>query len=127
ANQVAQAPVSETLRRYWREVLLAAGARLTENACFYLFTVYVLTYGVEVLHIEKGDLLLAVNLGAAAEIVTMPLFGLLSDRTSRKGAYVAGCIILMVLAWPYYLLLNTREPMWIVVATVLVMAGGHAL
>src|SRR5262249_8461510 len=89
--------------------------------------VYVLSYGVEVLHMEKGDLLLAVNLGAAAEVVTMPLFGLLSDRTSRKGAYVAGCIVLMVLAGPCYVLLNTREAAGVIVATVLVMAGGHAL
>jgi metabolite-proton symporter len=126
-NQVAHAPVSETLRRHGREVLLAAGTRLTENACFYLFTVYVISYGTDVLRVDKGDLLLAVNLGAVAEVVTMPLFGLISDRTSRKGAYVAGCVVLMVLAWPYYLLLNTREPTWIIVATVLVMAGGHAL
>src|SRR5262245_48899502 len=42
AGEVSQSPVSETLRHHWREVLLAAGSRLTENACFYLFTVYIL-------------------------------------------------------------------------------------
>ena len=33
----------------------------------------------------------------------------------------------MALAWPYYALLQTREPVWIIVATVMVLAGGHAL
>jgi metabolite-proton symporter len=126
-NQVARAPVSETLQRHWREVLLAAGARLTENACFYLFTVYVITYGEKVLQVERSVVLLAVNLAAAVEVVAIPLFGILSDRTSRKGAYVAGCVMLMILAVPYYLLLDTREPVWIIVATVTVMTCGHAI
>src|SRR5436305_2470352 len=45
ARQVAHAPVTETLRRHWREVLLAAGSRVSENSCFYLFSTYVIAYG----------------------------------------------------------------------------------
>jgi MFS family permease len=127
ANQVAQSPVRETLRRHWREVLLAAGARITENACFYLFTVYVLAYGKEVLKVEQGILLLAVNLAAAVEVIAIPLYGFLSDRTSRKAAYVGGCLFLIAVAWPYYALLNTREPGWIIVGTLLAMTFGHAV
>src|SRR5262249_25402665 len=48
-NQVARAPVTEALRRHWGAILLAAGARLAENACFYLFSAYVLAYGKTVL------------------------------------------------------------------------------
>jgi MFS transporter, MHS family, shikimate and dehydroshikimate transport protein len=126
-NTVARAPVSETLRRHWREVLLAAGSRLTENSCFYLFTVYVIAYSREVLGVEGWVSLLAVNLGAAAEVFAIPLYGHLSDRTSRKGAYAVGCLFLIAFAWPYYALLDTREPVWIIVGTVAVMVGGHAL
>lgn len=127
SNQVSAAPVRETLQKHWREVLLAAGSRLTENACFYLFTVYLLAYGQEVLGVEKGILLLAVNLAAGVEVVAMPLFGLLSDRTSRKGAYVVGCLFLIGFAWPYYALLHTRDPVGIIAATVIAMTFGHAL
>jgi metabolite-proton symporter len=126
-NQLAEAPVGETLRRYWRQVLLVAGVRLTENACFYLFTVEIFSYGRDVLHMEKGVFLLAVNLAAVAELVVIPLYGILSDRTSRKAAYIGGCLVLMVGAWPYYALLQTREPVWIVAATVSIMAFGHAI
>jgi metabolite-proton symporter len=128
-SQVARAPLRETLRRHWREVLLAAGCRLTENSCFYLFTVHVIAYGKQVLKLgsREGVLLSAVSLGAAAEVFAMPLFGIISDRTSRKGTYAAGCIFLMAFAWPYYALLQTREPVWIIVATVVAMTGGHAV
>jgi MHS family shikimate/dehydroshikimate transporter-like MFS transporter len=57
----------------------------------------------------------------------MPLYGHLSDRTSRRGAYAAGCVFLMVFAAPYYALLHTREPIWIVTATVTALALGHAV
>jgi metabolite-proton symporter len=127
SEQRATAPVSETLRRHWREVLLAAGSRLTENACFYLFSVWVIAYNRDVLHAPEQVFLLAINLAAAAEVIAIPVYGIISDRTSRKGTYVAGCLVLMALAWPYYALLQTREPLWIVMATVTVMAGGHAL
>jgi metabolite-proton symporter len=127
SGEVARAPVRETLRRHWREVLLAAGSRLTENACFYLFTVHAIAYGRGELGVGEGSLLLAVNLAAAVEVVTIPLFGTFSDRTSRKGAYALGCLFLMAFAWPYYAALQTREPAWIVLATVAALAGGHAL
>src|SRR6266851_5501357 len=59
-GQVARAPVAETLRRHWRQVLLAAGSRISENSCFYLFSTYVLAYGTEVLRVDPGQVLLAV-------------------------------------------------------------------
>jgi metabolite-proton symporter len=126
-EQVARAPVRETLRRYWREVLLAAGCRMAENACFYLFTVYVLDYGKKVLDMGQDVFLLAVNLAAAVEVFAIPIYGILSDRTSRRGTYAAGCLFLLLFAWPYWLLLQTRQPVWIIAATLIVMTFGHAV
>jgi MFS family permease len=124
---VATAPVRETLRLHWREVLLAAGTRLTENACFYLFTIYLLTYGPNVLHVGNDVVYLAVSLGGLAEVVAMPVYGVLSDHWSRRGAYITGCLVLIAFAWPYYVLLHTGEPVWIVTATVAVLVAGHAV
>jgi MFS family permease len=127
AGAVARAPVTETLRRHWREILLAAGARLTENACFYLFTVSVLAYNRTVLRVPDGVIFTAINLAAAVEIVAIPLYGLLSDRWSRRAVYAGGCLFLIAFALPYYALLNTRQAEWIVLATVVAMVGGHAV
>jgi metabolite-proton symporter len=126
-NELAEAPVSETIRHHWRDLLLIAGTRITENASFYLFTASAITYGEKVLQVNVGVMLLAVNVAAAAEFVTIPLFGMLSDRWSRRYTYLAGCLFLIAFALPYYGLLETRDPALIVLATVLAMAGGHAL
>jgi metabolite-proton symporter len=127
SNRVARAPVTETLRRHWREVLLAGGARLSENSCFYLFSAFVLTYGKTELQVDESVLLTAVNVAAAVECFTIPLYGLLTDAWSRRGAYSLGCLFLIVFALPYFALLQTREPMWIIAATVAALAVGHAL
>jgi MFS transporter, MHS family, shikimate and dehydroshikimate transport protein len=125
-NRVATAPVSEVVRRHGREILLAAGARLAENACFYLFTAYAIAYARHELGIDPGVVLLGVNLAAAVEFFTIPLFGLLSDYRSRKGVYVLGCVFLIGFAWPYYELLATGRPVWVVTAVVVSLAVGHA-
>jgi MFS transporter, MHS family, shikimate and dehydroshikimate transport protein len=127
AQQVAQAPVTGTLRRHWREVLLAAGSRISENSCFYLFSTYIIAYGKDVLHVEPGLILGAVNLAAAVEVVTIPLWGMLSDRWSRKGVYMLGNLVLIGFAGPYYWLLGTLQPAAVVAAVVLSLTLGHAM
>jgi metabolite-proton symporter len=127
AQQLAANPVGQALRHHWREILLAAGTRVAENACFYLFSTYVLAYGKQVLQVEGGLVLGAVNAAAALEFLTIPLFGLCSDWLSRRAIYVVGCLFLIVFAWPYYALLATGSAAAIVIAVIVSLAGGHAL
>jgi metabolite-proton symporter len=126
-NQVAQAPVTEVLRGHLREIFLAAGSRLSENSCFYLFSAYIFAYGARVLQLEDRLFLWAVNVAAGVEFFTIPLFGILSDRWSRKRTYVAGSLFLILFAFPYYALLHTRDESNILLAVVLALAVGHAL
>lgn len=134
ANQVAESPVREVLRRHWREVLLAGGARVAENACFYLFTVYALAYTTGVLANGPAEAerlsdatLWGINLAAGVAFFTIPLFGALSDRWSRKGLYALGCVLLMAFAWPFYLLLDTAEAGWIILAIAVAVGVIHAM
>lgn len=126
-KEVAAAPITETIRRHWRDILLVAGARITENAAFYLFTAAALAYGKDVLGVGAGLMLLAVCIAAGIELITIPLFGWLSDRWSRRYIYMAGCVFLLLFALPYYALLNTRDPFWIIAATVCGICIGHAM
>lgn len=126
-NRVAATPLAETLRLHWRLVLLTAGTRVSENASFYLFTVYIIVYAKNVLAIDTGLAYLAIYAGAAVEFLLIPLYGLLSDRLSRKRMYLLGSLFLIGFAWPYYALLETRDVVWIVTATVAMLGLGHAV
>ena len=126
-KEVAKAPVTDTIRQHWRDLLLIAGMRITENASFYLFVIWIATYNNRVLHIGLPVIMLAVNVAAICEFFTIPMFGFLSDRLSRRSIYIFGCTFLFLFALPYYALLDTGETIWIICATVLGVAVGHAM
>jgi metabolite-proton symporter len=126
-DQVARTPVRDTLRGHWRAVVLAAGTRLAENACFYLFTVWALTYAENTLRLPAWVMPRAVMAAGALELLTIPLFGLWSDRWTRRGVCMVGCGYLMLGAFPYFWLLGTGNLALVFLAVVGILAGGHAM
>ena len=84
-------PVLEVLRRHPRNVLLAMGARFAENAFFYIFTVFVLSYGATQLGLPNSTMLNGVLIGSAVQFFVIPLFGALSDRLGRRLTSAARC------------------------------------
>ena len=123
---MSESPLMETIRRHWREVLLAAGSRIGENACFYLFSIYVLKYA-EKIGVDPRLAMTGVFLASLLELITMPVFGFISDRWSRKGMYVLGSLLLAGVAWPYYAMLNTQDNTLVILAVVLSLAIPHAM
>ncbi len=125
AGRESSAPVAEAFRRSWLEIILSAGARFVEQAPFYLFTVFVITY-VLTLNIPKATVLNAIIIAAIVELFTIPLFGYLSDRVGRRLWYLVGCVIMMAFAFPYFALLNTKDTVLVTLAVILSLALGHA-
>ncbi len=101
-------PILIALTQYPRSVLLATGARFAENASFYIFTVFVLTYATERLALPKSTILHGVLLGSAVQFLALPFFGALSDRVGRRPVYLGGAIFLVLFAFPFFWLVDTR-------------------
>jgi len=120
-GRTASAPVAEVIRRHWREILLSAGVRFAEQMPFYLFTTFVLIYVVQRHHFSKTFVLMAVLVGAAVELATIPYFSHLSDSLGRKRVYLAGAIIAGLFAFPYFAVLNYGGAVPIFIAIVLSM------
>ncbi len=99
AGQLERAPVREVLRTNAREVILTALLRTGQQAPFYVFTTWVLTYATGVLHFEKTDMVTAVLVAAAISMITIPLWGHLSDRLGRRRVIAAGCVLMI--GWPF--------------------------
>ena len=104
----SRAPILDAFRHSTPEILLSAGARFVEQAPFYLFTVFVITYGTsKAIHLERGVVLNAITIAAIIELFTIPLFGYLSDRVGRRLWYLIGCVLMAVFAFPYFMLMNS--------------------
>jgi metabolite-proton symporter len=104
-----RAPIVEVLRRSWREVLIAMGARMAENMSYYVITAFILVYLTTSLGMPKSSGLNAVLIGSAIQFVTIPLWGALSDRIGRKPVYLFGTVAMAAWAFAFFALLNTKS------------------
>jgi len=121
-----RAPIIEAFRHCTPEILLSAGARFTEQAPFYLFAVFVITYGLEQIHLDRTTILNAITLAAIAEFFTIPIFGYLSDSFGRRKWYLTGCVLMAAFAFPYFWLMNRGSVALFTLAVVLSLAVFHA-
>jgi MFS family permease len=111
-------PVFTAIARQPRSFLVVIGARFAENGFAYLFPVFAVAYLTKQLH-QPGSLgLTAVIIASAVQAVAVPLFAWLSDRWGRRPVYAAGAIASALWSVPFFLLLEHRNPVAIVLAFV---------
>jgi MFS family permease len=113
-----KAPVLQTLKvRPWH-VVVGGALKFGENVSFYLMTAFGLTYLTDpnMLHLPRSVALNGVLAGSAMGALTMPLWGLLSDRIGRRAVYGFGAAGLIVWAFIFFPLLQTRSPAMIILA-----------
>jgi MFS family permease len=117
-RRVERQPVLEVIKRNPREILLSALLRCSEQAPFYIFTAFILAYGTETLGLSKNFMLYAVMAGAAVSLFNVPFFGHLSDKIGRKRMYMTGAALTLLLAFPYFALMQTAVPALVFIAVV---------
>jgi len=125
-DKIEAAPITEVIKKQPREIILSALLRMSEQAPFYLYTAFALTYIKD--HLHKGTYvgLAAVTVGGALELLLIPTFGHLSDRLGRRRVYATGAILMGIAAFPFFLLLNTASVGLIILGTALI-AIPHAI
>src|ERR1700756_1975353 len=107
-RKIVRTPVTNAIRHHWREILLSAGTRFSEQLPFYLFTTYVLIYVVSrpAHQFSKTFVLNAVLVGAFCELAAIPFFSHLSDGVGRKRVYLTGAVLVGLFAFPYFVVLT---------------------
>ena len=104
---LSKAPLAEVFRHNWRQIVLTALLRTGQQVPFYIFTTYIISYATQQLGFSRGLILNFVMIQATISLVTIPLFGHLSDRYGRKLITAIGCAAMIVWPFIYFGLLDT--------------------
>ena len=120
-------PVIEAVGKNTGTFLIAVGLKLSEVSWVYLLTVFVVVYATTKLGLPKPLMLDAVLYAALLELVSLPLFGWLSDRIGRRPLYILGALFTIVFAVPLFWMLESRSTVLIFTAIMIAMNFGHGM
>ena len=112
-------PVAVVLREQPGALGIGAGLRLGENISYYILTTFSITYLTAVAGESRGVALNALMVGAAAECLAVPLFGLLSDKIGRRPVYAFGALGMTFWIFLFFVLLATGHKPSIFLAVVI--------
>ncbi|KWW21747.1 MFS transporter [Peribacillus simplex] len=119
SGDVPKLPIVETLKNYWREVIIAVGAKVVETAPFYIFSTFVVSYATTNLGFSRTATLTAVMIATIITTILIPIMGMLSDKIGRKKLFIGGTIGMALFAFPYFWLLQQQSVLLLIIATVI--------
>jgi MFS family permease len=105
-----RSPILQVIGSSWRRILLAGGAFIASNACFYVIITWVISYGVTELRLSRELMLLCVMFGSVCMIPALILVAAASDRFGRYGLFRLGCIATGLWSFAFFPLLETGAP-----------------
>ncbi len=120
-------PVGEVVGRNTRTFLIAVGLKLSEVSWVYMLSVFIVGYATGKLGVPKAMLLDAVLYAALFELITLPLFGWLSDKIGRRPLYIMGALFSIAFAFPLFWMVDSKSAVLIFTAVTIAMNFGHGM
>lgn len=117
-KQTEALPVIEVLRGVPGRLLIGIAAYLFSNAGFFIITTFMIGYVTRTLEMPSTVILQALTIGAVAQMVVLALAGKLADRIGAGRTVALGYLISLLLAFPIFALVDTRDSTLITLAMV---------
>ena len=112
-------PFVQMIKRYPGNIVLGMGARYIDGVFFNVFAVFSILYLTKHVGMDRTFALRTVAAAAMVMIVTIPLFGRLSDFFGQARTYAVGSALLAISVFPAFWLMSTGDPVLVVLGIVL--------
>jgi MFS transporter, MHS family, shikimate and dehydroshikimate transport protein len=112
-QQIVHVPFFELWRTHGWNTLLGLGARYIEGVTFNIFGVFIIAYITGALKLPRQTALAGVMISSAIMIIMLPIFGNLSDRIGRRRMFGYAGMLIGILSFPAFAMMETKVPMLI--------------
>jgi len=126
-NKLARLPVVEVLTKEPRAFLTAVGLKLSEISYALIAGVFAINYVTVRLGMPRSVILNAIFVSSIVALLAIPLFGWISDRVGRKTMFYAGTVFAMAFAFPFFWLLDTKDPLIITLTVAAAITFGQMI
>ncbi len=88
-----RSPILSVLASHPKEILLAGGAFVANNTCFYIAITYAVAYGTSTLHLSRNLMLSSVMIGSLVMTPALIACGWISDHWGRRPPFILGAAL----------------------------------
>lgn len=125
AGKATRGPLATVFKEHFRSVAWGCCAKLAESIIFTTFAVIIVGYAVSQ-GISRQLMINGTLIAILCELVTLPMFGALTDRLGRRPVYLFGALVCMLVSIPAFGMIFYKMNDWIWLALVVALAVGHS-
>jgi MHS family shikimate/dehydroshikimate transporter-like MFS transporter len=121
-GQLVRNPILEVIRDDWRNILRAFSLRIAETAGYAVSVTFLLSYLKMEELASRSITLAALCIASAIGIFATYNWARMTDRVGRRPVYLFGTSVMVVFAFPMFLLVNTSSALLIVITLIVAYA-----
>nr|WP_246376338.1 MFS transporter [Conyzicola lurida] len=118
-DELAEQPTREVIVKHWRTLLLTIGMKLFQNAIFYLYSVFLLSYIANTMQLDNQIGLNAIIISSLIGFVSVPGWSYLTDKIGRKPVYLAGTVLGVIFYPISFVMVGTGNVVFITIAMII--------
>jgi MFS family permease len=117
-----KAPIKEVFTKEPRALVAAALSRVCPDVLYALFTVFVAVYATRELGMTTGNVLSAILIGSAFQLVLIPVAGAVTDRFNRRLVYGIAAVGTAAYIPLFFLMVQGKSVLMLIVGVVIGLA-----
>jgi len=120
-RQLEKVPFASLIKNQGKTVALLAIGWAYQNAVFYIVTSFAQGYLTTYIGVSRSLASFSVFLAAAISIIAILVGSIIADYIGRKKVIIISAGLTVATVWPYFMLLNTGNPLLVILAQVMLL------